>query len=44
MGEIQTEILQSVIAERFGVDVTFGSSHIVYKETIANTVEGVRTF
>lgn len=44
MGEIQTEILQSVIAERFGVDVTFGSSHIVYKETIANTVEGVGHF
>ena len=33
-----------MIAERFGVDVTFGSSHIVYKETIANTVEGSRTF
>ena len=44
MGEIQTEILQSVIAERFGVDVIFGSSHIVYKETIANTVEGVGHF
>ena len=44
MGEIQTEILQSVIAERFGVNVTFGSSHIVYKETIANTVEGVGHF
>lgn len=44
MGEIQTEILQSLIAERFGVDVTFGNSHIVYKETIANTVEGVGHF
>mgnify|MGYP000069725423 CR=1 FL=1 len=44
MGEIQTEILQSVIAERFGVDVTFGSSHIVYKETIAAPVEGVGHF
>lgn len=44
MGEIQTEILQSVIAERFGIDVTFGKSHIVYKETIANTVEGVGHF
>ncbi len=44
MGEIQTEILQSVMKERFGIDVTFGSSHIVYKETIANTVEGVGHF
>ncbi len=44
MGEIQTEILQSVIAERFGIAVTFGKSHIVYKETIANTVEGVGHF
>lgn len=44
MGEIQTEILQSVIAEHFGIDVTFGKSHIVYKETIANTVEGVGHF
>lgn len=44
MGEIQTEILQSVIEERFGIAVTFGKSHIVYKETIANTVEGVGHF
>ena len=44
MGEIQTEILQSLISERFGVDVTFGNSHIVYKETIANVVEGVGHF
>ena len=44
MGEIQTEILQSLISERFGVDVTFGNSHIVYKETIANVVDGVGHF
>ncbi len=41
MGEIQIEILKSMIAERFHVDVTFGTGSIVYKETIENTVEGV---
>lgn len=44
MGEVQTEILKSLILERFGVDVTFGSANIVYKETIADTVEGVGHF
>ncbi len=44
MGEVQTEILQSLIAERFGVDVTFDTGRIVYKETIANCVEGVGHF
>ena len=41
MGEIQIEILKSMIAERFNVDVNFGTGSIVYKETIENTVEGV---
>ena len=41
MGEIQIEILKSLIEERFHVDVTFGTGSIVYKETIKNTVEGV---
>ncbi len=44
MGEIQTEILQSLIQERFGVSVTFGVGSIVYKETIRNQVEGVGHF
>ncbi|MFO7160115.1 MAG: TetM/TetW/TetO/TetS family tetracycline resistance ribosomal protection protein [[Clostridium] cellulosi] len=44
MGEVQTEILQSVIKNRFGVDVAFGEGKIVYKETIANAVEGVGHF
>jgi small GTP-binding protein len=44
MGEVQIEILKSMIAERFGVSVEFGTGHIVYKETIANTVEGVGHF
>ena len=41
MGEIQIEILKSLIAERFQVDVNFGAGNIVYKETIETMVEGV---
>lgn len=41
MGEVQIEILQSLVKERFGIDVTLGTGSIVYKETIKNKVEGV---
>ncbi|MDD5900510.1 MAG: TetM/TetW/TetO/TetS family tetracycline resistance ribosomal protection protein [Lachnospiraceae bacterium] len=44
MGAVQIEILKTVIAERFGIRVDFGAGNIVYKETIANTVEGVGHF
>ena len=44
MGQIQLEVLQRLIADRFGMEVSFGSGTIVYKETIANTVEGVGHF
>jgi small GTP-binding protein len=44
MGEVQIEILQSLIGDRFGVAVTFDAGRIVYKETIAETVEGVGHF
>ena len=44
MGEIQTEILKSMMKERFGVDITFGRGSIVYKETILNPTEGVGHF
>jgi small GTP-binding protein len=44
MGEVQLEVLTSLIAERYGVSVDFGTGSIVYKETIANTVEGVGHF
>ncbi|MCM1023525.1 MAG: TetM/TetW/TetO/TetS family tetracycline resistance ribosomal protection protein [Prevotella sp.] len=40
MGEIQLEILKTLIAERFGLEVGFDRGSIIYKETIANTVEG----
>ena len=41
MGEVQLEILQRLIAERFGMEVSFGQGGIVYRETIAGAVEGV---
>lgn len=44
MGEVQTEILKKQIEERFQVQVEFGPGNIVYKETIADTVEGVGHF
>lgn len=44
MGEVQTEILKSMIWDRFHVAVEFGPGNIVYKETIAAPVEGVGHF
>ena len=40
MGEIQIEILKSLIQERFGIEVSFGEGSIVYKETLETRVEG----
>lgn len=44
MGEVQMEILKVLIGERFGLEIAFGKGRIVYKETIADTVEGVGHF
>lgn len=44
MGEIQLEILKSIINDRFGFSVEFGQGNIIYKETISNSVEGVGHF
>ena len=44
MGEVQMEILKVLIRERFGLEIAFGKGRIVYKETIADTVEGVGHF
>ena len=44
MGEIQAEILKSLILDRFGVSVTIDSGRVVYKETIISPVEGVGHF
>lgn len=44
MGEVQIEVLRTLIWERFGLDVHFGAGSIVYKERIASCVEGVGHF
>ncbi len=44
MGDIQLEILKSIIKDRFGFLVEFGQGNIIYKETISNAVEGVGHF
>jgi len=44
MGKVQLEILKSVIAQRFNLDISFSNGRIHYKETIAAPVEGVGHF
>lgn len=44
MGDIQLEILKSIIKERYDLDISFGDTLITYKETILNVVEGVGHF
>lgn len=44
MGEVQIQILQRMIWDRFHEDVRFEEGKIIYKETISNTVEGVGHF
>ncbi len=44
MGPLQTEVLVSLIRERFGLEVTVGAGRILYRETIAAPVEGVGHF
>ena len=41
MGEVQLEILQNILQERFGLEVTFSEGGILYKETLTAAVEGV---
>jgi len=41
MGQVQLEILHRLIRDRFGLEVSFGTGDVVYKETIANCVEGI---
>lgn len=44
MGEVQVEILQGLIQSRFGISIYFDSGRVLYKETIADAVEGVGHF
>lgn len=41
MGEVQIEILKSLISERFGIDAEIDEGTVLYKETISAAVEGV---
>ncbi len=44
MGDIQLEVLQSLFADRFGINISFGKGSIIYKETVEAPVEGVGHF
>ena len=44
MGQVQMEILKSVLWERFGLEAEFDAGSIVYKETLAEPVEGIGHF
>ena len=44
MGKVQMEVFRSLVQERFRLEITLDDERIFYKETIANTVEGVGHF
>ncbi|MBE6980579.1 MAG: GTP-binding protein [Ruminococcaceae bacterium] len=44
MGKVQLEIFRNLVAQQFGLDIQLDTGRIFYKETIANTVEGVGHF
>ena len=44
MGQVQMEILKNILWERFGLEVEFDAGSIVYKETLAEPVEGIGHF
>ena len=44
MGEIQAEVLKSLVEDRFGVSLDYDSGSVIYKETVAAPVEGVGHF
>ena len=44
MGEVQMEVLQRLVRERLGMEISFGAGAVCYRETIANTVEGIGHF
>ncbi len=44
MGRVQTEIFKSLVRQRFDLEVELDKGRILYRETIANTVEGVGHF
>ncbi len=44
MGQVQLEVLQTMIKDRFGYDVSFGAGSVLYLETISGKYEGVGHF
>ena len=44
MGEVQVQILQAIVQERYGIGISFGDGRIVYRETIATAAEGIGHF
>ncbi len=44
MGKVQQEVFRSQVQQRFGLDIQLDDERIFYKETIADTVEGVGHF
>ncbi len=44
MGEVQIDVLKSLISERFDTEVELGQGQIVYRETLLEPVEGVGHF
>ena len=44
MGQVQLEVLRRLLHDRFGLEADFGAGSILYRETIANTVEGIGHF
>lgn len=44
MGKVQLEVFQSLVKERFDLDITLADQRIFYKETISDTVEGIGHF
>ncbi len=41
MGKVQTEILKSIVSDRFGINIEIGKGRVVYKETVSGLTEGV---
>ena len=44
MGQVQLEVFQSLVKQRFDLDISLEDPKIFYKETISDTVEGVGHF
>lgn len=44
MGQVQLEVLTTMIRDRYGYDVTFGSGKVLYLETVTDAFEGVGHF